>query len=123
MEDEKSSSFLLAQGLESWGCLKKLVCMYDPLFNPSRGIRNKADAMQFAINATMKYNGCHEASAVDYDEAEKLFNFICDHVQFPEEATKQVLDQIIPIIEGVFGGNSYDLASELSKLKVGECAE
>ena len=101
----------------------KLVSMYDPLFNPSRGIRNKADAMQFAINATMKHNGCHESSGIDYDEAEKLFNFICEHVEFPEESTKQVLGQILPILEEIFGGNLYDLTSQLSKLKEENCSE
>ena len=73
--------------------------MYDPLFNPARGIRNKADAMQFAINATMKHNGCHEPSPVDYDEAEKLFKFFCDHVEFPEEETKKTTDGIMSMLE------------------------
>ena len=100
-----------------------LVSMYDPLFNPTRGIRNKADAMQFAINATMKHNGCHESSRIDYDEAEKLFNFICEHVEFPEESTKQVLGQILPFLEEIFGGNPHDLTSQLSKLKVENCSE
>ena len=72
--------------------------MYDPLFNPARGIRNKADAMQFAINATMKHNGCHESSRVDYDEAEKLFNFFCDHVEFPEDETKKMTDSLISML-------------------------
>lgn len=100
-----------------------LVSMYDTLFNPTRGIRNKADAMQFAINATMKHNGCHESSGIDYDEAEKLFNFICEHVEFPEESTKQVLGQILPLLEEIFGGNPYDLTSQSSKLKVENCSE
>lgn len=76
-----------------------LVSMYDPLFNPARGIRNKADAMQFAINATMKHNGCHEPSQVDYDEAEKLFKFFCDHVEFPEEETKKTTDGMMSMLE------------------------
>jgi hypothetical protein len=97
--------------------------MYEPLLNPSRSIRNKADAMQFAIIATMKNNGCHEPSRIDYDEAEKLFNFICERVEFPEESTKQVLEQILPILEEIFGGNPYDLTSQLSKLKVENCSE
>ena len=76
-----------------------LVSMYDPLFNPSRSIRNKADAMQFAIIATMKNNGCHEPSQVDYDEAEKLFKFFCDHVEFPEDETKKTTDGIMSMLE------------------------
>lgn len=78
--------------------LLMLVSMYDPLFNPARGIRNKADAMQFAINATMKHNGCHESSGIDYDEAEKLFNFICEHVEFPEDETKKMTDSLISML-------------------------
>lgn len=75
--------------------------MYDPLFNPTRGIRNKADAMQFAINATMKHNGCHESSGIDYEEAEKLFNFICDHVEFPEDDTKRMTDGVMTMLESL----------------------
>lgn len=76
-----------------------LVSMYEPLLNPSRSIRNKADAMQFAIIATMKYNGCHEPSTIDYEESEKLFKFFCDHVEFPEEETKKTTDGIISMLE------------------------
>ena len=76
-----------------------LVSMYEPLLNPSRSITNKADAMQFAILITMQYNGCHEPTRIDYEEAEKLFNFICDHVEFPVDATKQVVGGILPILE------------------------
>lgn len=90
--------------------------MYEPLLNPSRSIRNKADAMQFAILSTMQYR-CGESSKVDYEEAEKLFNFICKHVDFPEESTKRVLGQVLPILEGIFGGNPCDLTSQLNKLK------
>lgn len=72
--------------------------MYEPLLNPSRSIRNKADAMQFAIIATMKYNGCHEPSTIDYEESEKLFNFICDHVEFPEDETKKMTDSLISML-------------------------
>ena len=73
--------------------------MYDPLFNPARGTRNKADAMQFAINATMKHNGCHEPSQVDYDEAEKLFKFFCDHVEFPEDDLKKMTNSAMSLLD------------------------
>lgn len=73
--------------------------MCEPLLNPSRSIRNKADAMQFAIITTMKHNGCGEPITVNYDEAEKLFNFFCEHVEFPEEETKKTTDGIMSMLE------------------------
>lgn len=75
--------------------------MYEPLLNPSRSIRNKADAMQFAILVTMKHNGCGEPITVNYDEAEKLFKFFCDHVEFPEDETKKMTDSLVSILGGI----------------------
>ena len=75
--------------------------MYEPLLNPSRSICNKADAMQFAIIATMIHNGCGEPSRVNYDEAEKLFNFICEHVEFPVDETKKMTESILSVVEGL----------------------
>lgn len=78
-----------------------LVSMYEPLLNPSRSIRNKADAMQFAILVTMKHNGCGEPITVNYDESEKLFKFFCDHVEFPEDETKKMTDSLVSILGGI----------------------
>lgn len=78
-----------------------LVSMCEPLLNPSRSIRNKADAMQFAILVTMKHNGCGEPITVNYDEAEKLFKFFCDHVEFPEDETKKMTDSLVSILGGI----------------------
>lgn len=75
--------------------------MCEPLLNPSRSIRNKADAMQFAIITTMIHNGCGQPSRVDYDEAEKLFNFFCEHVEFPEDDTKKMTDNLMSMLEGL----------------------
>lgn len=75
-----------------------LVSMHDPLFNPSRSIRNKADAMHFAILATAQHK-CGEPSKIDYEEAEKLFNFFCDHVEFPEEDTKKMTDCVVSLLD------------------------
>ena len=75
-----------------------LVSMCEPLLNPSRSIRNKADAMQFAILVTMKHNGCGEPITVNYDEAEKLFKFFCDYVEFPEDETKKMTDSLISML-------------------------
>lgn len=65
---------------------------------PIMKIRNKADAMHFAINTTLHHT-CGEGNKVDYDEAEKLFKFFCDHVEFPEEETKKTTDGIMSMLE------------------------
>ena len=65
---------------------------------PIMKIRNKADAMHFAINTTLHYT-CGEGNKVDYEEAEKLFKFFCDHVEFPEEETKKTTDGIMSMLE------------------------
>lgn len=93
--------------------------MYEPLLNLSRSIRNKADALQFAVIATMQ-QGCGEPSKIEYEEAKKLFDFFCENVDFPEESTRQLLEDFLPIIEAVLGGNPSDLTAELNNLKVGE---
>lgn len=74
--------------------------MYEPLLNPSRSICNKADAMQFAILITMQHR-CGENSKVDYEEAEKLFNFFCEHVEFPVDETKKMTENFMTMLEGV----------------------
>ena len=56
--------------------------------------------MKFAILTTMQYK-CGENSKVDYEEAEKLFNFICDHVEFPVDETKKMTESILSMVEGL----------------------
>ena len=73
-----------------------LVSMCDTI--PIMKIRNKADAMHFAINTTLHFT-CGEGNKVDYEEAEKLFKFFCDHVEFPEEETKKTTDGIMSMLE------------------------
>ena len=75
--------------------------MYEPLLNPSRSICNKADALQFAIITTMIQNGCGAPIKVDYAEAERLFNFICEHVEFPVDETKKMTESILSMVEGL----------------------
>lgn len=75
--------------------------MCESLLNPCRSIRNKADAMHFAILVTMKRNGCGEPVTIDYDESEKLFKFFCDHVEFPEDETKKMTDSLVSILGGI----------------------
>lgn len=50
--------------------------------------------MQYAINTTMQRK-CGDTSKVDYDEARKLFDFICDNVEFPEDPAKKAIDELM----------------------------
>ena len=77
--------------------------MYDPLFNPARGIRNKADALQYAINATMQHK-CGEGSKVDYEEAKKLFDFITENVALPDVA-KDSYSEMMGALTGLITAN------------------
>lgn len=86
--------------------------MYDPIANQK--IQNKADALQYAINTTMQHK-CGEGSKVDYEEAKKLFDFICENVEFPEESTRQMLGGFMPILEAMLGGNSTSCTADLKE--------
>jgi hypothetical protein len=86
--------------------------MYDTI--PIMKIQNKADAMHFAINTTLHYI-CGEGNKVDYEEAKKLFDFICENVEFPEESTKQMLGGFMPILEAMLGGNSTSCTAGLKE--------
>ena len=57
--------------------------------------------MHFAILVTMRHNGCGEPITVNYEEAEKLFNFICEHVEFPVDETKKMTESILSVVEGL----------------------
>ena len=92
--------------------------MYDPIANLK--IQNKADALQYAINTTMQHK-CGEGSKVDYEEAKKLFDFICENVEFPDESTKKMLGSIIPIIEGALNVKTSDLENEINRMKEEFC--
>ena len=74
--------------------------MYDPLINPSRSITNKVDAMQFAIIATMETK-CGEPDKIHYDEAKKLFDFICANVDFPADVNKLLVDELHQMVEAL----------------------
>lgn len=74
--------------------------MYDPLINPSRSITNKVDAMQFAIIATMETK-CGEPDKIHYDEAKKLFDFICANVDFPADVNKMLADDLHQMVEAL----------------------
>lgn len=74
--------------------------MYDPLINPSRSITNKVDAMQFAIIATMETK-CGEPDKIHYDQAKKLFDFICANVDFPADVNKLLVDELHQMVEAL----------------------
>ena len=74
--------------------------MYDPLFNPSRSITNKVDAMQFAIIATMEQK-CGEPDRIRYDEAKKLFDFICENVEFPADVNKMMVEELHQVVNAL----------------------
>ena len=74
--------------------------MYDPLINPSRSITNKVDAMQFAIIATMETK-CGEPDKIHYDEAKKLFDFICANVDFPADVNKLLVNELHQMVEAL----------------------
>ena len=90
--------------------------MYYPIANLK--IQNKADALQYAINTTMQHK-CGEGSKVDYEEAKKLFDFICENVEFPDDSTKKMLGSIISFIEGAMSPMPSDLEKEINKMKEG----
>lgn len=77
-----------------------LVSMESLMMQP-RHIQNKADALHFAILITMKYE-IGKGNVIDYDEAEKVYKFFCDHVEFPEEETKKVTDYLMTLAQGLF---------------------
>lgn len=70
----------------------------DMLMMQPKSIQTKADALHFAIIATMKHE-CGRGSYVDYEEAKKLFQFFCDNVTFSQDETIKMLDLIQPIIQ------------------------
>lgn len=72
--------------------------MYDPLINPSRSITNKVDAMQFAIIATME-SRCGEPDKIHYDQAKKLFDFICENVEFPTDVNKLLVEELHEVVK------------------------
>ena len=65
-----------------------------------RSIQNKADALHFAVLATMR-SECGVGNFVDYEEAKKLFDFFCANVEFPEEHSKKLTDGLLEMMEGL----------------------
>lgn len=54
------------------------------------GIRTKADAMKFALEATVKFTDC--AKVYQYDKAKELFDFFCEHVELVDSDVVPIAD-------------------------------
>lgn len=67
---------------------------------PALTIASKADALQYAINTTATYG--ESGVTVNYEEAQKLFDFINNNVQLPDvpiDATGQALGLVSGLVE------------------------
>lgn len=86
----------------------------DMLMMQPKSIQTKADALHFAVLATMKHE-CGRGSYVDYEEAKKLFQFFCDNVTFPQDETIKMLDLIQPIIQEALSGTGGAMIRGMAK--------
>lgn len=69
---------------------------------PTNAIASKADALQYAINTTATYG--ESGVTVNYEEAQKLFDFINENVQLPDvpaNATDKALGLVSDLFEGL----------------------
>lgn len=65
----------------------------------SAPITSKAEALQFAILTTAKVSSDGH-NEVDYEEAKKLFDFICANASFPEDERNVIIKNLAKTIEG-----------------------
>ena len=92
--------FLLAS---LWGAsLQKHLLAVDPenhrqaKGNGSYYLLNKAEVPTVIVECGFLSN---------YEEAEKLFNFFCEHVEFPEEDTKKMTESLMSLLDGFLSKN------------------
>lgn len=64
------------------------------------GFTSKAGAMQFSINLTSTYD-INGTVTVNYEEAKKLYDFICENVVFQEEKMNLVMDEAIEALKAL----------------------
>lgn len=61
---------------------------------------SQADAMRFAICFTSEFDG--KRNKINYVEAKELYDFICDHVTFPQdneiECFKDIIEDVKKLI-------------------------
>ena len=60
---------------------------------------NQASAMKFAICFTSDVEG--EKRKVNYEEAKKLFDFICENVQFEEDRNVNYLGDMVELAKSL----------------------
>lgn len=72
---------------------------------------NKAQAMQYAI--AMTATSTEEGSKINYEEAQKLFDFICKNVDFTDSKLNDLLDEAIRIAHDFKEGKMQDLYKSL----------
>ena len=61
-------------------------------------ITNKVEALRFAILTTMGSNE-DGSNKVNYDEALKLFKFMCANVEFPADQTSVYLEEMMGMVK------------------------
>lgn len=64
------------------------------------GFNNQASAMRFAICFTSEHDG--DKTKVNYEEAKKLYDFICENVQFTEERNADFLGDMVDLAKQIF---------------------
>lgn len=72
---------------------------------------NKAQAMQYAI--AMTATSTEEGSKINYEEAQKLFDFICKNVDFTDSKLNELFDAAISIAQDFKEGKMQDLYKDL----------
>lgn len=58
--------------------------MTDALVARPRGIKDKRDAVAWALSLAMDYGGCSRPSCVDLGHAQEILDFITKNVNLPE---------------------------------------
>ncbi len=66
----------------------------------STAIDSKGSAIAFAIMMSIEYPGLNKPPRVNYQKAQKLFDFICSNVNLPD-VKKNELDFADSILKGV----------------------
>ena len=61
-------------------------------------ITNKVEALKFAVLTTMGNNE-DGSNKVNYDEALKLFQFMCANVEFPADQTSVYLEEMMEMVK------------------------
>lgn len=83
--------------------------------SPFGSIRTKADVMKFAIERTTDFTS--DGAKVNYDEALKLFDFFCEHVNLTDTDVVQLTelaDVVLTKIKDIVEETKKELKEERS---------